>query len=104
MADIQIGPPTLYSLGGVAYIGTPDGKWKQLGMVGPMVLSGGRIGPEGTGIPEVVAHEFDLWHRWHTARWHRRHCRICNPAAFAPRCPYGHEYHRRQRARKRGSR
>jgi hypothetical protein len=54
------------------------------------------------GFTPGAMHDFDARER---PRWHRRHCPLCNPAAFAtPPDPYGREYHRRQQARGRRSR
>lgn len=50
------------------------------------------LGKSMTGL----AHDLDYADR---PRWHRRHCRTCNPAAFCDPLPGGTEYHRRQRAR-----
>lgn len=56
--------------------------------------------PLDTGNPYV----FHLLYFERPARWHRRHCRWCNPAGFnTGRNPYGVQYRRRQKARRRRS-
>jgi hypothetical protein len=108
VADIQLGPGRLYIEGASGWVdigATEGGVQFQLDPVAeascslfPLSLAGLTLTAHGTDPDGRLFHFMtaDL-----PARWHRRHCRWCNPAAFAPRCPYGREYHRRQLARKR---
>lgn len=108
MPEILVGPGRLYIEGASGWvdIGTTDGG-VQIEFAAtpepardlfPLSLAGLTITVHGT---DPDGH---LWHfvcLGQPGRWHRRHCRWCNPAAFAPRCPHGREYRRRQLARKR---
>jgi hypothetical protein len=106
--DILLGPGRLYIEGASGWvdIGATDGGIQF--ELAPVPESARGLMPVSLAGRTVTVHGTDPdGHLFHfvclrlPARWHRRHCRWCNPAAFSPRCPYGREYHRRQLARKR---
>lgn len=112
MAEIETGPGRAYIYGGMGErqgwtdLGTTDSLNFQFDWPGrpdlpaePFAsLKGASITVHGTDLDGWIWHHMTLGM---PERWHRRHCRWCNPAAFSLPCPYGREYHRRQRARKR---